>query len=283
MKKEPFLLKDSLLKIEAWASINDQVIAGITTRQGGFSHGAFSSLNLGLHVNDCLEDVIRNRKKLATVLGAPLSKWVCSEQVHAAKIKKVTSADGGKGSSDMDSAIKGVDGLYTKEKNLFLVAAYADCVPLYFLSRSSEVIGVAHAGWRGTVRNISGEMIQKWTNDEKINVNDIFVCIGPSIGRCCYIVDDHVINQLAIVLDDEMMNNVYNEVSTGQYNLDLKQANYQLLIKAGILPNQIEVSSYCTSCQDDLFFSHRRDQGKTGRMLSFIGIKDNDGGSSIVY
>lgn len=274
MKVEPFLLRDSVLYIEPWTSLNQNIVSGISTRQGGVSKEPFASMNLGLHVNDNKEDVIHNRESLSRLIGAPMESWVCGEQVHGAKIAKVTKEDVGKGALQMETAVKGVDGLYTKDSNIFLLAAYADCVPLYFFAKSQNIIGVAHAGWRGTAANIGGKMISTWMKEENISIEDIYVCIGPSIGKCCYVVDDFVIEQLANSIDGEVHKNIYEKVSYGQYQLDLKQANYEMLKKAGVLRNHIEISNYCTSCNSSLFFSHRRDQGKTGRMFSFIGMKD---------
>ncbi|NSL51264.1 peptidoglycan editing factor PgeF [Calidifontibacillus erzurumensis] len=272
MIKEPFFLKHSVLMIETWSAFQEGLIAGFSTRQGGFSTAPFDTLNLGLHVDDHIEDVLKNRKQLASMIRAPLEKWVCGEQIHSNKIAKVTKADGGKGSSQMETAIPGVDGLYTKDENVFLMAAFADCVPIYFFAKKHRMIGIAHAGWRGTVANISGEMIKKWTQEENIPIEDICVCIGPSIGKCCYEVDEGIIKQIVEHFGSNKNHQVYEEVGDGKYHLDLKQANYELLKKSGVNCEQIEVSSFCTSCHPDLFFSHRRDKGKTGRMLGFIGL-----------
>lgn len=274
MKKEPFKLQESVLFIEPWNSLNPNIVAGFSTRNGGYSKDPFHTMNLGLHVNDTREDVIRNREQLSRLIGTPLHTWICGEQIHGDKIVKVSNADIGKGSIQMETAIKGVDGLYTRDHNTFLLSAYADCVPLYFSTKSAQgIIGVAHAGWRGTVANIGGKMIEKWISDENIAVEDIVVCIGPSIGKCCYVVNDFVIEQMANSLDGTLSNRIYEKVSDGQYRLDLKAVNYEMIRKTGVLPNHIEISNYCTSCHSDLFFSHRRDEGKTGRMLSFIGLK----------
>ncbi|MED4352946.1 peptidoglycan editing factor PgeF [Schinkia azotoformans] len=279
--KEPFKLQESVMFIERWNSLNRKIVAGFSTRNGGFSKKPFDSMNLGLHVNDTREDVIRNREKLSEMIGAPLHTWICAEQIHGDKIAKVSKEDKGKGSTQMETAIKGVDGLYTRDQNTFLFSAYADCVPLYFFAISAEdIIGVAHAGWRGTAANIGGKMIEKWISDENIAVEDIVVGIGPSIGKCCYVVDDYVMEQMAKNLEGTLINKIYEKVSDGQYRLDLKAANYEMIRKSGILSEHIEISNYCTSCHSDLFFSHRKSQGKTGRMLSFIGMKD--GGSGFV-
>ena len=109
---------------------------------------------------------------------------------------------------------------------------------------------------------------------EGVPVNEIFVAIGPSICPNCYVVDDIVIDKVQKLLE-EYDEKPYNLISDGQYQLDLKRLNLLLLEKAGVQKEQIEISTYCTSCQEDLFFSHRRDKGRTGRLMSFIGWKED--------
>lgn len=250
-----------------------QIVAGFTTKHGGVSKGAFATFNLGLHVGDDPSFVCSNRQRLADLLQFPLERWICCEQIHDVHIEKVTTGQSGKGTTDYKSAIAGTDGLYTEEAGLLLALCFADCVPLYFMAPKHGMIGLAHAGWRGTVKNIAGEMVRLWHEREHIPLEDIYVVIGPSIGACCYIVDDRVITHVDRVLQGGPRL-PYKQVSIGQYALDLKELNKVLLIKAGIHKEHIDVSKYCTSCADHLFFSHRRDQGKTGRMMAFIGRKE---------
>ncbi|TYR82642.1 peptidoglycan editing factor PgeF [Priestia megaterium] len=274
MNSEPFKKShhESFMWLSSWMDDSEKLVAGFTTKNGGVSTSPFSSFNLGLHVNDDAKTVITNREHLAEKLNMPLSNWVCAEQVHGNTIQKVTKTERGKGIYEYADGISGTDGLYTNESDVLLALCYADCVPLYFYAPSHNMIGLAHAGWKGTVKNIGGRMIDCWVNQEQIPVEDIYVTIGPSIEACCYTVDKRVISFVDAIAKDA---NVYTEVSTGQYALDLKQLNAYLLKNAGVLDKQIIVSSYCTSCQDELFFSHRRDQGKTGRMFSFIGFKED--------
>ncbi|WP_102347015.1 peptidoglycan editing factor PgeF [Bacillus sp. Marseille-P3661] len=272
---EPFESHQSLLAIDIWNKLDKNIVAGITTRNGGISQKPYDSMNMGLHVNDSIVDVIKNRHQLAENVDFSLESWVCAEQVHGNKVLKVTKEDKGKGTLEMATAIKAVDGIYTKEPNILLTACYADCVPLYFFAPNYGVIGIAHAGWRGTVGDIAGEMVNAWSKNENIPKHEIYACIGPSIGKCCYVVDDFVIEQVKNTLhyDTSTLADVYHERSKGQYELDLKHLNYVLLKNAGILTKNIEISTYCTSCRSDLFFSHRRDLGKTGRLMSYIGMK----------
>ncbi|MRX53579.1 peptidoglycan editing factor PgeF [Bacillus idriensis] len=272
MTQQPFQLQhETHLNSPVWEKLNDELIVGFTTKNGGISSGDFHSLNLGLHVNDKPEHVVLNRKRLAEELNMPLENWVCADQIHDSSIQKVTQSDRGKGILDYHSAIPGTDGLYTREENLMLALCYADCVPLYFYEHNKKLIGTAHAGWKGTVKDIGGKMIQTWIKDEEADVNLICAIIGPSIGACCYVVDDYVIDRVNQVIrnTDPLP---YQKVSEGQYSLDLKQLNKQLLINAGVKEDRILTSSFCTSCESSMFFSHRKDAGSTGRMFSFIGL-----------
>ncbi|PLS16605.1 peptidoglycan editing factor PgeF [Bacillus sp. M6-12] len=261
------------LFIESWMEANPMLIAGFTTKNGGHGSGNFESLNLGFHVNDKLEDVIANREIVGDNLSFPLNCWIGAEQTHEVRTVKVNSQDIGKGSADYSSSLKATDGLYTEEPGILLTLCFADCVPLYFYSSSSRHIGVAHAGWKGTVNGIAAEMIEKW-QAEGVAARDIHAVIGPSICTDCYIVDDRVIQFVENRLE-EMDEKPYNRISEGQYQLDLKRLNELILQKAGVPPGQIQVSRFCTSCDSDMFFSHRRDSGITGRMMSFIGWKED--------
>ncbi|GGE66228.1 peptidoglycan editing factor PgeF [Priestia taiwanensis] len=276
MNKEPFIKNnDELLHLDSWQHLSSPLVVGFTTKDTsyGSSIEAYASFNLGVHVNDKHEHVMMNRTKLGETLSYPIHKWVCAEQVHEATVAKVTTDDKGKGIYVYEEGIRGTDGIYTREKDVLLTSCYADCVPLYFYAPKHDAIGLAHAGWKGTVKNIAGEMIQVWTEDEHIPLEDIHVAIGPCIHACCYIVDDRVINAVKEILPANQHASVYEQVSDGQYRIDLQEVNRLLFVNMGIPKEQITLSSYCTSCEDKLFFSHRRDKGKTGRMLSFIGFK----------
>jgi YfiH family protein len=272
---EPFqLVQDELLCLSPWKAQCSNLTVGITTKNGGYSKDSFQTFNLGLHVHDFKANVIQNRNKLADILKFPITDWVCSEQVHDHHIKKVIRSDRGKGIYTYEEGIPNTDGIYTEEKNVLLTSVYADCVPLYFWAPEHGLIGLAHAGWKGSVKEIASRMICCWVEKEGIPKEGIFVAIGPSIQDCCYIVDDRVINEIQKIIKDGEKP-PYKEVSTGQYSLNLSYLNKLLLLKAGVLEKNISMSSKCTSCEEQLFFSHRRDQGKTGRMMSFIGYKED--------
>jgi polyphenol oxidase len=270
--KESFIQStESTFKIQPWEDSFKHLVVGFTTKNGGVSQGCFSSLNLGLHVNDSKNKVIENREIVANKINYSISKWVCSEQVHGHNVMKVTKEDLGKGVTDYESSIPITDGFYTNEEDILLTSCYADCVPIYFLEPTEKYIGLAHAGWKGTVQNIGGHLIKKWINDEQLKLENIQVAIGPSIGECCYEVDDFVMNKVREAFHNHIPSKILTNLPNGKYSLNLKEANKQLLILAGVSEENIIMSSYCTSCNATTFFSHRRDEGKTGRMMSYIG------------
>lgn len=269
---EPFVLKNqSFLTIESWIKHFPSLAVGMTTKNGGVSKGDYETLNLGFHVGDELSAVCSNRGKVSELLEFPLNNWVGAEQTHGIHLKKISKVDRGKGSHSFENSIKDTDGFYTNEEGILLSLCFADCVPLFFIAPDSKMIGIAHAGWKGTVGQIAKEMISAWGR-EGINPQQILVAIGPSICKKCYIVDKRVINLVENTLVDvEIL--PYNLINDGQYSLDLREVNRQMIINSGVPVTNILMTGFCSSC-DKEFFSHRRDQGRTGRMLSFIGWKE---------
>lgn len=271
---EPFVLRaEQYFLIEDWTGKNDGLIAGFTTKNGGYSREDYLSLNFGFHVGDHSKEVCLNRSLLADKIDFPLKEWVGAEQTHDVNIAKVGKKDIGKGANSYDDAFKQTDGFFTYDKGVLLTLCYADCVPLYFYAPKEKAIGIAHAGWKGSVNGIGQEMIDVFKK-EGIKPESILAVIGPSICEKCYIVDDRVITKVQNVLED-VDEKPYNLISGNQYYLDLRELNKQIFLKSGLLNENIRITNYCTSCHKDYFFSHRRDQGKTGRMMSFIGWKED--------
>jgi polyphenol oxidase len=271
---ESFVLKTKeYFSLEAWEKECPDLVVGFTTKNGGVSQQDFSSLNFGFHVGDQLESVCHNKEILSRLIQFPVSNWVAAEQTHGINIKKIEKEACGRGSYRYDDSILDTDGFFTNEKGILLTLCFADCVPLFFLDKRTKMIGIAHAGWKGTVNNIAKKMVQNWEK-EGIDPKDILVVIGPSICEKCYIVDDYVIDFVQKILED-VEKKPYNLINKGQYHLDLKQLNKLLLMQNGIKESNIYVTDYCSSCDENEFFSHRRDNGKTGRMMSFIGWKED--------
>ncbi|KUP08586.1 hypothetical protein Q73_05185 [Bacillus coahuilensis m2-6] len=269
---EPFVhASTSTLIIEKWVTQFPNLTIGFTTKLGGVSKNQYRECNLGHHVGEDRRSVNVNRVFVADQIEQPLHNWVSAEQTHGKRIEKITPLIRGRGATCYEDAVKDCDGFYTNHPEILLTLAYADCVPLFFLHPHSKLIGIAHAGWKGTVLGIGNGMVQTWVQDEGVPINEIHVAIGPSICTTCYVVDDPIITRVNETVANPT--SFYTEVSSGQYQLDLRGLNREILIEAGINKENILTTNYCSACDQKLFFSHRRDEGKTGRMLGFIGWK----------
>ncbi|WP_322905094.1 peptidoglycan editing factor PgeF [Paenibacillus campi] len=251
--------------------------AGFTGRRGGMSTAPYDSFNLAYHVEDEADAVLANRRLLCQQIGFDSQGWVCGEQVHSNHIACVTADDAGRGWSDRSSAFQETDGLITDVPGILLTSFYADCVPLYFTDTVRRVVGLAHAGWKGTVANIAGEMIRTMEQQYGSKVADIHTAIGPSIGMQQYEVDQRVMEHVDVwtakLAGNGQLPTYAKLGAPGKTWLDLKQLNRELMIFAGIQPQHIEISRWCTYERHDLFFSYRADGGVTGRMASWAGIE----------
>ncbi len=279
---EPFRHMDtakepSLFLLSEWMKGNGRLTAGFTGRHGGVSKEQWSSLNMGLHVNDKPKDVIGNRMKIADAIGWTFESWTCAEQVHGCLVAEAGNKERGSGRDNHQDAIAGCDAIMTNIAGVLLVSYYADCVPLYFYDQEHEAVALAHAGWRGTVGEIAVHTVQAMQERYGTKPQSMLAAIGPSISSCCYEADGPVIDRLEELGDkygiDPLQSRWLSPVTKeGKSQIDLKEINRQIMMKAGILPIHIELTQYCTGCRTDLFYSHRVENGKTGRMASWIGI-----------
>jgi YfiH family protein len=271
-------VENEYLMIGKWVDEFPWLVAGFTTRKAGQSHAPFDSMNCGLHVGDDPTLVIKNRKQLSTFHGFSFKNWVSANQTHGSSLYQVSIKDGGMGSESLETAIQDTDAIYTDEKNIFLASFYADCVPLYFLDPINRLIGIAHAGWKGTAAHIGPKLASCWQENWGTSLSELRVVIGPSIGGCCYEVDSNITKHFIDQSQPTFSKECILPLSKGKFSLDLKQINYELLLQAGIKKENIELAKYCTSCRVDLFFSHRKEKGKTGRMAAFMGMKEEEVG-----
>lgn len=256
--------------IEEFAD-TDLVTHAFSTRLGGVSKGDFAELNLGFHTRDRKDNVIKNRQRICNELGIDYRKIVAGEQVHSDNIEVVTGVDQGKGSIEYQDSISKTDALITNQRDVVLTSYYADCVPIIMLDPVKEVVALAHGGWKGTVKKIGQKTVLKMKEEFGSQPEDILVGIGPSIGSCCYEVDNYVIKPLSQSVDywEELV------IKTGDnsWKLDLGQTNSRPLQDIGVLKENIVISEICTACNTDKFYSYRAESGTTGRMASLIKLK----------
>lgn len=254
------------LTIPKWQA--EGIDLGFSTRVGGVSEFPYDSFNLGLHVGDDPTAVLENRKHWLDQWGASLSEVAVGEQVHGTNVLWVNKEDGGRGSRESETAIPATDGLVTQSP-VGLMAFFADCVPLFFYYPDLKAVGIAHAGWKGTAHKI-GQKVLECFEEAGGRTADAWVAIGPSIGPCCYSVDERVAAQFRSNYHDTPF---LHSQEDGHYLLDLWEANKTLLLGKGVRPENIDVASTCTADNPEWFFSHRRDGALTGRMAGWIRLR----------
>ncbi|MCF6148493.1 MAG: peptidoglycan editing factor PgeF [Candidatus Kuenenia sp.] len=240
----------------------------ITTRMDGYSKNPYNSLNLGFHVGDDSQTVLENRKQLANSIGVPLCNFTTAQQVHGDHIEIISENDQGCGSNDYETAVVATDAMVSSVQNICLMVLVADCVPILLFDRKKKIIGVVHAGWKGTVHRIAQKTVILLKEKFGCSGNDILIGIGPSIGPCCYIVDMETITGNVNVSEENneiILHGNRNGNGNGKGYFDLWETNKLQFKKMGIPEKNIETAGKCTSCNNDIFYSHRKEEGRTGR------------------
>jgi YfiH family protein len=246
------------------------VDCAFSTRLGGMSEGKYEALNLGLHVGDVPCRVLTNRKHFFEALNMSPETWVSAEQVHGDLIQIVTKKYAGRGLLEHKDSIPGVDGLITQDMGVSLVAFFADCVPVFLIDPRKRVIGLVHAGWKGTVSKVPHKAVQTMECVFGSRPEDCVALIGPSIGACCYEIGIDVAEKVSEAFPH--VPNILSADTTGERIFcDLQIANRTCLEFAGLLPENIHSSGLCTSCRTDIFYSYRK-EGTTGRLAGVIRL-----------
>lgn len=244
----------------------------VSTRNGGFSEFPYHSLNLGFHVGDNPDTVLKNRRRFAEAVGIPLNQFTSARQIHSGTVKIISDELKGSGSSDYGSAIENTDAMVTNGVGICLVILVADCVPMLFFDPVRMAIGVAHAGWKSTIHCIAQNTVRTMEGAFGSSLGDIIVGIGPSIGPCCYRVGPEVISQFENTFPPPTKEIIVNKSDDGTGYLDLWKANIDQLLRVGIQKRNIELAQICTRDNPDLFFSYRHQQGDTGRFGAGITL-----------
>ena len=268
------------------------LLHGFSTRPGGVStcFGG-KSLNLGITEQDTQANVARNRELFMKALGAVNrdgSLWPLAQvrQIHSAIIHRIDA--------EPDHALAG-DGIITKTPGIVLAIKTADCVPVLVADVKRRVVGAFHAGWRGTAARVVEKGVGEMRRQFGSKPSDLRAAIGPSIRKCCYSVGDEARAEFEsqFTYADELFEEVFdsnaihirypmlflNQRAPGhgdmgpEIHLDLVAANQHQLKDAGLSEESISVVDGCTACNTKRFFSHRAEFGKTGRMMSVIGIR----------
>jgi YfiH family protein len=232
----------------------------ILTRLGGVSATPFATLNLGHTVGDAPAAVEENHRRGLGAVGLEVQQIVSPYQVHGSHVGIVGRAHCG-------TIQPACDALVTAEQGVPLLLRFADCVPILFFDAAHAVIGLAHAGWRGAAANIAGQTVRAMVDRLGCRPHTIWAGIGPAIDRCCYRVEPEVARAVG---DGCPPGATITHHQGSALMLDLPTAVQAQLEAAGV--GHIERSGLCTACHVDEFFSHRVENGRTGRFGVVLGL-----------
>jgi YfiH family protein len=260
----------SILTVSSWQQQFPWLWHGFSTRAGGVS-AAYSSqvrpcdLNLGMTADDDPVRVRENRQRLAEqASGSRTTPLLLVRQIHSAA-SVILRRD-----QPLWSEAPQADGCITDQPGILLAVQTADCIPVLVADVELRVVAAFHAGWRGTVQGVVEQGIAQMRADFGSQPQHLIAAIGPGIGPCCYAVGNDLVTEFAerFSYSDQL----FRTTIDGAMSLDLVEANRRQLLASGITTEQIATLGGCTCCQPERFFSHRGQHGKTGRMMSVVGI-----------
>ncbi|MDH5507218.1 MAG: peptidoglycan editing factor PgeF [Anaerolineae bacterium] len=259
----PFHQPDSL-RYYTFASFADLPVAhAVFTRHGGVSPSPWNSLNLSSSTGDSLPNIAENRIRCFDVLGRPAESFYDSWLVHGVSVAVADHPH----PPDPNNAPK-ADIIISNNPDVTLVMRYADCVPIFLYDPANHAVALAHAGWKGTVDRVAAVAVQALVDHFASDPADIHAAIGPSIAAHHYPVGPDVVAKVKASFPNEFAHLVPQQ--NGSPHFDLWAANQLTLEQAGV--RHVEVAGLCTACQTDDWFSHRAENGRTGRFGALIGL-----------
>ena len=229
--------------------------------------------------DDLIEKVEKNKKLVCEGLDIPRENLIIPVQTHSDNIESIKSSS----PLTLHASPENVDALVTNQTNVALALNFADCVPIILYDPNQKVVAIAHAGWRGTAAKIASKTVEKMVEAFDVNPQNIIALIGPCIGKCCFEVKEDVAGKLlqSIPLNNPAVEQVcptYTRSSRfthhSSLNIDLKQINKLQLLASGVI--KIDLCEYCTCCDSELFFSYRRENGKTARHSAVIMLRETE-------
>ncbi len=245
---------------------NKSLYHAVFTRHGGFSPKPWQSLNFGASVGDDLQRVVQNRETALSSLHLRSDSVYDVYQVHSSIIVNTNRP-----LSPNEAHVK-ADAIITRQPNVTLMMRFADCVPILLFDPVNRAIGIVHAGWIGTVEKIARKTVLAMVENYGTNPCNIIAAIGPSIGPDHYQVGKDVLDRV-----HSCFNNNSKQIIVNKHNksfLDLWKANQIVLSDIGV--SEIEVSGICTCCNLKDWYSHRGENGKTGRFGVVFGLNPID-------
>lgn len=240
----------------------------VMSRLGGDSDGVYRGLNISFGTGDDPSIVRANRLAMYQAIGAPPSRVVVARQVHSDRVLAIHGSSGEAHQDGWRTMDQEGDGMVTAEPGLFLQMVFGDCTPLLLYDPAHRVVGIAHAGWKGTIACIGARTVEAMQKHFGSRPADIYVGIGPSIGPCCYQVREDVATPARQTFGANR--DIIKPQPDGAYYFDLWEANRQALLVAGVPLAHIETASICTRCNSNLFFSNRA--GDKGRFAALVAL-----------
>jgi YfiH family protein len=258
----PFYSKAGI-RYYQFENLGDGVIHAVFTRQGGLSPDPWASLNMGGTVGDEPERVLKNRRNALIAMGCDTESVYDVWQVHGVNVA-IAVAPRPKSMPHQPADI-----ILTNKPGITVMMRFADCVPVFLHDPIHRVIGIAHAGWMGTVHAAARIAVEAMQANFGSNPGEILAAIGPSIGPDHYEVGPDVMAQVRQALGQDASSLLGN--IAGRIHFDLWMANRLILEQAGV--KQIEQANLCTVCHSEDWFSHRAEHGRTGRFGAIIALK----------
>jgi len=241
------------------------LVHAVSTRKN--SSNSDSELDLAGTSGDARDQLSQNLAAVAAVLGVDPGLMSCARQMHGSRVQCIEDFSVAASAAYCRDCGE-CDALVTDRPGVTLLIRVADCVPMLLYDPVRRVVAVVHAGWKGTLAGIAGLTITRMRERYGCRPSDLLAGIGPAIGPCCFNVGEDVADKFRAAPG------LTDCVRSGRdgVRVDLPQANRVELLHSGLLPQNVEMSGYCTACRLDIFFSYRGEQGKTGRFGLFAGL-----------
>lgn len=243
------------------------VTCAVSTRVGGVSPKPYDKLNFSRSRENNEENYQENMRRFAMAAGFDAQRAIASRYEHGNVFYHAEGKDAGRGVV-LEELSQFCDGLYTSEMNLPLITYHADCVPLIFYDPIIRSVAICHAGWRGVAGHIVREAITAMQTAGS-SAGDILAAVGPCISVKHFEVQNDVRDIYTNAFGDEVI-----ELRGGRVFVDLPKACAKDMLGSGLNPGNITLSDICTYDNKRLFYSHRRDKGRTGAMAAVIALKE---------
>lgn len=244
---------------------------GFTTRIGGISTGSFRELNLSWTRTDSIEETRQNYKIACKALGIDENSLVVVNCQHTDNVVYIDEKRAGNGFKRLyEEDETGFDAMFTDKNTISLCTIHGDCVPIFLLDTKNKVIGLCHAGWKGTVKRITAKLIDKMKDEYNSQSKDILAAVGPCIGKCCFEVHSDVAEPFMKEFSET--GGISKAVNDGKYMVDLQAGVAYDIYSRGIPLQNVTIADMCTCCNKELFHSYRRDGLGAGSMASFLKL-----------